>query len=59
MEVLEGLEPQSVFHYFEEISRIPHGSGNVKHISDYLKKFAVDRGLECIQDELFNVIIIK
>ncbi|MDE7132314.1 MAG: aminoacyl-histidine dipeptidase [Lachnospiraceae bacterium] len=59
MGVLDGLEPQRVFHYFEEISRIPHGSGNVKQISDYLKKFAADRGLECIQDELFNIIIIK
>lgn len=59
MSVLGHLEPQSVFHYFEEICRIPHGSGNVRKISDYLKQFAVDRRLECIQDELFNVIIIK
>lgn len=59
MGVLDNLEPQSVFHYFEEISRIPHGSGNVKQISDYLKQFAKDRGLECIQDELYNIIIIK
>lgn len=59
MGVLDELEPQSVFHFFEEITRIPHGSGNVKQISDYLKKFAVDRGLKCIQDELFNIIIIK
>ena len=59
MRVLEGLEPQNVFYFFEEITRIPHGSGNVKQISDYLKKFATDRGLECIQDELYNVIIIK
>lgn len=59
MRVLEGLQPQSVFYYFEEITRIPHGSGNVKQISDYLRKFAEDKGLECIQDELFNIIIIK
>lgn len=59
MRVLEGLEPQSVFYYFEEITRIPHGSGNVKQISDYLKQFAADQGLECIQDELYNIIIIK
>ena len=59
MSVLENLEPKSVFHYFEEICRIPHGSGNVRQISDYLKKFAQERGLECIQDELLNVIIIK
>ncbi|MDE6386643.1 MAG: aminoacyl-histidine dipeptidase [Lachnospiraceae bacterium] len=59
MRALEGLEPQSVFYFFEEITRIPHGSGNVKQISNYLKKFATDRGLQCIQDELYNVIIIK
>lgn len=59
MGVLDGLKPESVFHFFEEISRIPHGSGNEKQISDYLKKFAQDRGLKCIQDELYNVIIIK
>lgn len=28
--VLQGLEPQRVFHYFEEICAIPHGSGNEK-----------------------------
>lgn len=59
MRVLEGLEPQSVFYYFEEITQIPHGSGSVKQISDYLKQFAADQGLECIQDELYNIIIIK
>ena len=59
MRVLEGLQPQSVFHYFEEITRIPHGSGNVKQISDYLRQCARDKGLECIQDELFNIIIVK
>lgn len=59
MRVLEGLEPQNVFYYFEEITRIPHGSGNVKQISDYLKQFSADQELECIQDELYNIIIIK
>lgn len=59
MGVLDGLKPEKVFYFFEEISRIPHGSGNEKQISDYLKKFAQDRGLKCIQDELYNVIIIK
>ena len=43
MGVLDGLKPAGVFHFFEEISRIPHGSGNEKQISDYLKKFAGER----------------
>ncbi|WP_300565180.1 aminoacyl-histidine dipeptidase [uncultured Acetatifactor sp.] len=59
MGVLSNLEPQNVFHFFEEITKIPHGSGNVGQISDYLVKFARDRGLYCIQDELKNIIIIK
>ena len=59
MGVLDQLEPKSVFHYFEEICRIPHGSGNIREISDYLKQFAKERGLECIQDETLNIIIIK
>ena len=36
MAVLSELEPNKVFKYFEEICSIPHGSNNVKQISDYL-----------------------
>ncbi len=59
MGVLSGLEPKEVFHFFEEICRIPHGSGNTEKISNYLKAFAEERGLFCIQDEWHNVIIVK
>lgn len=54
---LAGLEPASVFGYFEEICGIPHGSGNTKLISDYLVKFAKEHGIRYIQDELNNVIL--
>ncbi|MEE1043469.1 MAG: aminoacyl-histidine dipeptidase [Clostridia bacterium] len=50
---------ENVFNYFYEFSKIPHGSGNTKQISDYLVKFAKDRNLEHYQDEVNNVIIIK
>ncbi|MDE6602419.1 MAG: aminoacyl-histidine dipeptidase [Lachnospiraceae bacterium] len=59
MDVLKGLEPKRVFHFFEEISRIPHGSGNTGAISSYLKVFAEERKLFCRQDELGNIIIIR
>ena len=59
MGVLSNLEPQNVFHYFEEITKIPHGSGNIQRLSDYLLNFARQRGLAVIQDELKNVIIVK
>ena len=59
MSVLNGLEPREVFRYFEEICQIPHGSGNTKAISDYLKEFAVAHHLKYRQDEYNNVIIWK
>lgn len=59
MRILENLEPQNVFYYFEEICKIPHGSGNTKKISDYLKAFAAEHGLYCRQDELNNIVMIK
>lgn len=59
MRVLENIEPKKVFYYFEELCNIPHGSGNVEAISDYLKAFAEERGLEVIQDHVKNIIIFK
>ena len=59
MAVLENCEPKRVFHYFEEICKIPHGSGNTKEISDYLVNFAKTHDLKYIQDELNNVVIYK
>ncbi|MCI5857439.1 MAG: aminoacyl-histidine dipeptidase [Agathobacter sp.] len=59
MSVLENLQPQKVFHYFEEICNIPHGSRNTKQISDYLVQFAKDHNLTYYQDDLNNVIILK
>lgn len=54
---LAGLEPASVFRFFEEICAIPHGSRNTKAISDYLVRFAQERGLRYLQDKSNNVII--
>lgn len=56
---LEQLEPKQVFRYFTEICQIPHGSGNVKQISDYCVEFAKQHGLRYRQDESLNVIIWK
>ena len=59
MSVLGHLEPKKVFGFFEEMSAIPHGSYNNTAISNWLVKFAADRGLEHYQDKAENVIIIK
>lgn len=57
--MLETLEPKEVFHYFEELTRIPRGSGNEKQVSDFLVDFAKQRKLEAFQDQALNVIIHK
>lgn len=59
MRVLENCEPKKVFYYFEEICKIPHGSGNTKEISDYLVKFAEAHDFEYVQDDMNNVVIYK
>ena len=59
MGILSGLEPQKVFHYFEEICNIPHGSGNTGAIADYCVSFAKEHGLEFNKDNFDNVLIRK
>jgi len=59
MSVLEGLKPEKVFKYFEEISAIPRGSKHEEKISEYLYNFGKSRGLETITDDAMNVIIKK
>ena len=59
MSVLSGLEPERVFHYFEEICGIPHGSFHTEQISSYLVSFAEKQGLKYRKDESNNVVIWK
>lgn len=48
-----------VFFYFEEISKIPHGSFNTAPIADYLEGFAKKQTLDYVRDAADNVIIKK
>ena len=57
--MLEGLKPNKVWKYFEEICAIPHGSGNIGQISAYLRGFAEEHGLAYIAEPCGNVIIRK
>ncbi len=56
---ITGYKPEKLFHFFEDVCAIPRGSGNEKGISDFLVKFAKDRGLWVYQDDSYNVIIKK
>lgn len=48
-----------VFEIFEEISSIPHGSGNMTAISNFVIDFAKKNGLKFVTDEAENVIVYK
>ncbi len=57
--MLKKLNPKQVFHYFEELAKIPRCSKNEKQVSDYLVNFAKKRKLDVFQDKKLNVIIKK
>lgn len=59
MRVLSNIQPEKVFYYFEEICNIPHGSGNLLQISNYLVDFAKEHKLKYRKDEKQNVVIFK
>lgn len=53
------LQPQAVFRFFDEITRVPRPSKKETQILEYLKKFAADRNLTCLQDATGNIVIRK
>lgn len=59
MEAFKGLKPERVWHYFEEICRIPRPSKKEEKMARYLLDFAAREGLEARQDAAGNVLIRK
>ncbi len=55
--IIKGYSPEKLFYFFEEITKIPRGSGNEEAIALWLEKFAKERGLFCIRDSVNNVFI--
>ena len=59
LNISEYKDAERVFYYFEEISKIPHGSKNTAPIAEYLVNFAKEHNLEYRRDDADNVIIKK
>ena len=57
MSVLDENVP--IFKYFEEISKIPHGSFHEEKIADYVESFAKEHNFKYVRDDMNNVIIYK
>lgn len=48
-----------MFDYFEQLSRIPRESDNEEGVRLWLKSFAEEHNLKCVQDKIGNIIIYK
>ena len=57
--VLENLEPKSLFKFFGEILSIPRPSKHEEKMTQYLIDWAKERNLDYESDEIGNVIIRK
>lgn len=55
--VTKEYDYKNVLYYFEQLTEIPHGSGNTKAISDFVCDFARSKNLNVIQDESNNVLV--
>lgn len=55
----EDLKQQRIFYYFEQLSAIPHGSGNMSAIAQFCVDFALKNNLKYVRDNYDNVIIFK
>ncbi len=53
------LKPQRVFEFFEQLSAIPRGSGNMSAIARFCENFAKEHNFKYIRDDADNVIIYK
>jgi dipeptidase D len=56
---LSELKPTAVFHYFNEICKVPRPSKKEEKIIAFLEAFAKEHKLEILKDECGNILIKK
>jgi len=57
--MIDGLEPEKLWHYFKEFSKIPRCSGNEKGAIDYITRFAQEHDLMFKKDKAGNLVVKK
>ena len=57
--IINQYNVDNILHYFQEIANIPRKSGYEQAISNYIKDWALNLGLDVFQDEQYNLIIKK
>lgn len=56
---LVGIQPELVWHYFEEICQVPRPSKKEEKIAAYIKKWGKDMGFEVQEDTIGNFVVRK
>lgn len=59
MRILKNVEPERVFYFFEELSKIPRGSGNEEEAAKFVESHAKSLGLFAVRDKNNNVFVKK
>ena len=59
MSNLIDLEPQAIWHFFNEVSKVPRPSKHEGKMIDFLLHFAAAHKLDALKDEAGNVVIKK
>lgn len=57
MSTYDKLQPRPVWEIFGKMAAVPHGSGDETAIQAMFKQWAADRGLECKEDKVGNLLI--
>ncbi|MBQ7824246.1 MAG: aminoacyl-histidine dipeptidase [Bacteroidaceae bacterium] len=53
------LKPELIWHYFDEITKVPRPSKKEEKIRSYLLMFAQEQGLAVKQDKIGNILMSK
>lgn len=59
MNKIDHLEPNRVFYYFDQMTKVPRCSHKEEQIADYLEHFAKEHTLDYTRDKVNNIIIRK
>lgn len=59
MSGIKDLEPKLLWKYFDEIRKIPRGSGNEEEIGKWVLSVAKELGLKAEKDTVGNIVITK
>ncbi|MEI6897948.1 MAG: aminoacyl-histidine dipeptidase [Psychromonas sp.] len=59
MQTLQSTSASSIWSYFSKICSIPHPSKHEKKLVDWIKNWALEKNIKCLQDEIGNLILTK